>query len=152
MLKEKSGADLTQVPFGGGGESSAALLGGHIEAVVIPPSVIWGHVQAGKLRLLALFERERVATIAEVPTFKELGYDIVVSESVVLFGPKELPEDIVQILATAFNAAIKTESFKKFAADNQLIIDWQDGARIYQILSDEYQFLGDLAIRIKARS
>jgi tripartite-type tricarboxylate transporter receptor subunit TctC len=93
-----------------------------------------------------------VATIAEVPTFKELGYDIVVSESVVLFGPKELPEDIVQILATAFNAAIKTESFKKFAADNQLIIDWQDGARIYQILSDEYQFLGDLAIRIKARS
>lgn len=126
MLKGKSGAELIQVPFGGGGESSAALLGGHIEAVVIPPSVIQGHVQAGKLRLLALFESDRVATMAEVPTFKELGYDIVVSESVVMFGPKELPEDVVQILATAFNAAAKTESFKKFAADNQPIIDCQD--------------------------
>lgn len=152
MLKEKSGADLIQVPFGGGGESSAALPGGHIEAVVIPPSVIWGHVQAGKLRLLALFEPERVATMAEVPTFKELGYDIVVSESVVMFWPKELPEDVVQIVSTAFNAAVKTESFMKFMAAKQLIFDWQDGAPIYSILADEYQFLGNLAGQIKTQS
>ena len=104
-LKGKAGVDMTHVPFAGGAESTTALLGGHIEAVILPPSVIVGHVKAGKVRMLGVFDEKRHPMAPEVPTFREMGFDITQGNYALILAPKKTPEPVVTILHDALKNA-----------------------------------------------
>jgi tripartite-type tricarboxylate transporter receptor subunit TctC len=91
-------ADITvePVPFRGGSETVAALLGGHVQAIFISPSTIKEHLKAGTIRGIAITAEQRLAdpAFANVPTFKEQGLDIVFSNWVGVAVPKEVPDEI----------------------------------------------------------
>ncbi len=74
-LKRLAGVNITHVPFAGWGESSPALLGGHIESVVAQPGEVRPLVEGGKLRALMVFQAKRNPVFPDVPTAKELGWD-----------------------------------------------------------------------------
>ena len=151
LWNEKTGAGMTHVPFAGGAESSAALLGGHIEGVIIPPSVITGHVQAGKLKVLGVLEEKRIALWPQVPTFKESGYDVVLGETQFILAPKGTPDSVLTILNDAIKKAVDTDSFKKFALDGGYVIDYKNAADTKALLENDYKFYGDLVTKMNLK-
>jgi len=150
-LKEKAGVNLVHVPFAGGGESSAALLGGHIEGVVIPPSPIVGHVKAGKLKVLGTFEEKRNPLFPDAPTFREVGYDITLGEYQFILAPKGTPEYVVTTLNDALKKALETESFKKFALGAGYVIDYKGPADLKRVMQQDYDFYAQMAQKLNLK-
>ncbi len=73
LMARQSGVQFTHVPSKGGGESLAAILGGHMMMMVESP--VWGAlVDSGQLRLLMMLGSERSKRWPDVPVLKELGY------------------------------------------------------------------------------
>jgi tripartite-type tricarboxylate transporter receptor subunit TctC len=94
-----AGIEVVHVPYKGG-DTSTALLGGHVEAL---SDAAWApYVEAGKFRLLATFGSQRFPRYPQVPTAKELGYDMVRPSPIQIYGPKGLTKNIVNKLHDAF--------------------------------------------------
>jgi tripartite-type tricarboxylate transporter receptor subunit TctC len=79
MFAHAVGITLEPVPFRGSSETLAALLGGHIQAIIANPATIKEHLKNGTIRVLAISAEHRLTdpAFADVPTFKEQGLDIV---------------------------------------------------------------------------
>ena len=110
-------ADITleQVPCLGGAEAVTALLGGHVEIAVIGPSLAKEYVKNGNLRVLAVATDQRLTdpVFANVPTFKEQGLNIVLSNWWGIAAPKELPIEVKDKLSKGFETMISDPEFKK---------------------------------------
>lgn len=104
------GLKFSHIPSKGDPESSAALLGGHVDCISTTAGWV-PLVEAGKLRLLATYGEKRTKKFPNVPTVKELGYKTVHSSPMVIFGPKGMPEGIVKILHDAFHKAQSDPGF-----------------------------------------
>jgi tripartite-type tricarboxylate transporter receptor subunit TctC len=101
---------LSHVPSKGDQESTAALLGGHVDAISTSAGFI-PMVEAGQLRLLATYTSKRTKKFPNVPTVDELGYGVVQEAPIGIFGPKGMPADIVRILHDAFKKAMGSQAF-----------------------------------------
>jgi tripartite-type tricarboxylate transporter receptor subunit TctC len=94
------------VPFKGGAETNAAVLGGH--TTLQADSTGWKPlVDAGQLRLLAIWTGERSKNWPDAPTLKELGYPFVFDSPFGIAGPKDMDPAVVQKLHDAFKKAIE---------------------------------------------
>jgi tripartite-type tricarboxylate transporter receptor subunit TctC len=115
MFALSAGITTEQVPFRGASESLAALLGGHIQAVFINPASIKEQLKSGTVRVLAVTTEQRLTdpVFASVPTFKELGLDVVFNNWVGVAAPKEMPLEIKTKLADGLKAIIVDPEFKK---------------------------------------
>ncbi len=98
-----AGIELVHVPYKGG-DTSTALLGGHVEALC---DAAWApYVEAGRFRLLANFVDKRHPRYPHVPTVKELGYDMVRPSPIHVYGPKGMSRNIVARLHGAFKGVM----------------------------------------------
>ena len=77
-----------------------------------------GQIKAGKLRALACFSPQRAASLPDVPTLKELGYDVEFSLWVGVFAPKGTPDDAVKVIGEAIKKAVATSEQFKTAITN----------------------------------
>lgn len=110
-LSRAAGFPLNYIPFKGASEVVQATMGGHIQVMT---EAGWGSmVEAGKLRLLAVMDEQRSPRWPQVPTLKELGYDIAVRSPVGLAGPKGMSPQVVKTLHDAFLAASSDPQFLK---------------------------------------
>ena len=116
MLNKAAGIKLTYIPFGGTGSAVPALLGGHVTALMTYSTM--GIQYAGKFRSLAIASEERMAVLKDVPTFKELGYNIVEGAYRGVAAPPGTPDDIIKILADAFDKTMKDPGVRKKMDDN----------------------------------
>ncbi|MDU4961006.1 MAG: tripartite tricarboxylate transporter substrate binding protein [Sporomusaceae bacterium] len=114
MFGKAANISIEQVPFRGGGEVAAALLGGHVQFANVGPAAIKEHVRNGTLRVLAVSSAKRLndPVFANVPTFKEQGVDVAFSYWMGIGAPKGLPADVKAKLAEAFKAIIVSPEFK----------------------------------------
>ena len=83
------------VPFNSGGEVTAALMGGHIDAAVENPNEIVAQIEAGKARNLAVAARKRLADAPDVPTFAEKGYEFYWEQMRGVIGPANMAPEAV---------------------------------------------------------
>ena len=114
QLKFQGKIDLTDVQFKGGGEQIVAVLGKHVEGSIAGINETIPHYRAGKLRILAVFDEKRRVPITEIPTMKELGYDITMLTYTLLIGPKDLPADVVSKIRDAYKKVSGDPEFLKF--------------------------------------
>lgn len=105
-MEQVSGAKFTQVPFKGGPDAVAALLGGHIDFVT-DGTFYLPLVKEGKARMLAFATEQRVADLPDVPTLRERGFDAVGLSPYGIVGPKGMSPALVKTLHDAFHAAMK---------------------------------------------
>jgi len=111
MLGKAAGIKLTYVPFGGTGSAVPALLGNHVTALMsYSPMVVQ---YRDKFRFLAIASEKRMDVIPDVPTFRELGYDIVEGAYRGVAAPPGTPDAIIKILADAFDKTMKDPDVKK---------------------------------------
>ena len=122
LLGKAANVPFVHVPYKGDSEATNALLGGHVQAMV-STNGIRTFMDSGKVRALAIAAEQRPAAFANVPTFKEAGYDVVVPSPLGLAGPKGLPAPIVEKLDAAIKAVLATP-------------DWQRTIETYGIRSD----------------
>jgi len=111
MLNKAAGIKLTYVPFAGTGSAVPALLGGHVTALMsYSPMVIQYKEQ---FRFLAIASEQRMEIIPDVPTFRELGYDVVEGAYRGVAAPPGTPDNIIEYLADAFDKTMKDPEVKK---------------------------------------
>jgi tripartite-type tricarboxylate transporter receptor subunit TctC len=113
--------DLTPVPAGGGGPAVVAMLGGHVEASVHNTNEIVGQVEAGKARVLGVFDDKRSPRFPNVPTFKELGYDAHATNFYVITVPKGTSSEVIRTLHDAFKKGMADPAF--VATAEKLVFD-----------------------------
>jgi putative tricarboxylic transport membrane protein len=116
MLNKAAGIKLTYVPFTGSGPAMPALLGRHVTALMTYSTM--GVQYKGKFRALAIAAEERMSVLPDVPTFKELGYDVVEGAYRGVAAPPGTPDDIVKSLAAVFEAVHKDPEVRKKMDDN----------------------------------
>lgn len=90
-----AGVPLRMVPYKGGAPSVIDVLGGHIAAVVTPLPEVIQQVKEGKLRMLATTTTQRTRFTPEVPTLRELGYEVVFQDWSGLVAPARTPREVV---------------------------------------------------------
>jgi tripartite-type tricarboxylate transporter receptor subunit TctC len=109
LIAEKAGVKLTQVPFKGGAETNAAVLGGH--TMLQADSTGWkGLVDSGQLRLLCVWTSKRTKSWPDVPTLKDLGYDLAFESPYGVGGPKGMDPAVVKKIDEAFRVAAQDKN------------------------------------------
>lgn len=106
QIADAAGIKLTQVPFKGGAETNAAVLGGH--TMLQADSTAWKPlVDAKQTRLLALWTAQRSKNWPDAPTLKDLGYPFVFDSPFGIAGPKGMDPKVVKVLHDAFQKALE---------------------------------------------
>jgi tripartite-type tricarboxylate transporter receptor subunit TctC len=111
MFAHSAGLKMLHVPFTGGGPAVIALLGGQVDALSTGPSTVLQHVKAGKIRVLAQWGDRRLASLPDVKTLSESGYDAVFFQWSALFAPAGTPEPVVARLREAARVAAADPKF-----------------------------------------
>jgi putative tricarboxylic transport membrane protein len=144
LLQKSTGAQWAFISFPGGGERIAALLGGHVNMMVIEPAEAGEHIRAGNMRVLAQVADKRLSAFPNVPTLKEAGFDIPsVPQVRGVVAPPAIPKENVAYWEGVFRKLTQTESWKKFLADNQ----FEDG---YQGAAELTKFYDEFTDRMRA--
>ena len=135
-LAIKQGIKWIQVPMKGGGETTPAVLGGHVMATA--DSTGWApQVDSGDLRLLVTWGNQRTKRWPTVPTLKELGYGIVSNSPFGIAGPKGMDPKIVKILHDAFKKGMEDPAFLK-------ILEKFDMEPFYMNTNDYVKYIKEL--------
>ncbi len=129
LLQKSTGARWAFISFPGGGERIAALLGGHVDIMVIEPEEAGEHIRAGNMRVLAQVSEKRLAKFPEAPTLKEAGFDVpVVPQVRGVVAPPGIPKENVEFWQDFFRKLTRTPSWQKYIADNQFEDGYQNAA------------------------
>ncbi|GAA4282759.1 tripartite tricarboxylate transporter substrate binding protein [Brevibacterium daeguense] len=115
-----AGANAEDVPHDGGNPAVTSLLGGHTDATTVQIAEAMPRIEDGSFRPLAVFSEERNVNLPDVPTAKELGYDLNVSQRRWLAVPAETPDEVVTTLADAVAEAKASDEFQQFLEDNYI--------------------------------
>ena len=129
LLQKASGGRWTFISFPGGGERIAALLGGHVDMMVIEPEEAGEHIRAGNMRVLAQVSDHRLRGFPNVPTLKEAGFDVpAVPQVRGVVAPPGIPAANVAYWEGVFRKLTQTALWKKYLADNQFEDGYQNSA------------------------
>ena len=138
QLKFLAKIDVTDVPFPGGGEQIAAVLGKHTEGALVPMFDLYPQVQAGKIRILAVSDQKRRALCPGVPTFKEIGYDITIITYTLIIGPKGMAKEAVTKIQEAFKKVAADPAFIKFMEEGGFTVQYEETANLRKMLWKDY--------------
>jgi tripartite-type tricarboxylate transporter receptor subunit TctC len=123
-LNKVANIRLATVPFtGGGGEALIALLGGRVEATSGYAPTVKAHVDAGTVRVLAAFSKDKYFMFPEAQSVVQAGYNVTLPADYGVVAPKGLPKDVLDKLVNAALKVGKSEEFAKFAATHGLVLD-----------------------------
>ncbi len=144
----RTGTKMTPVPYAGWAQSSPALLGGHIEAVVAQPGEAKPQVDGGKIRALAVFQGARHPAFPDAPTAKEAGWDVGIGVWYLIVAPKGTPAPALKYVHDAAKAAIDDKSFAAMMTARGIDVDYRAGEALRADLWNEYKELGAVLRRI----
>jgi tripartite-type tricarboxylate transporter receptor subunit TctC len=114
MFATAAGIRLTHVPYKGSAPAVSDLLGGQIPLMFDPLQSVLTHVRAGKLKVLALTSRQRVALLPEVPTVAESGHPgFEATAWWAVYAPARLPADIAQRLGREIERIVKSPEYER---------------------------------------
>ena len=112
LFMKAAGIKMKHLPTNGGGPALTAILGNNAQVLSSSIAAASAQVKAGKLRALACYGAKRSSAMPDVPTMKELGYDVEFSLWVGVFAPKGTPAAVVKTLGDSIKKASETDQFK----------------------------------------
>lgn len=145
-LERQAGIKMTHVPFPGSSDVRQALMGQHIDLGIVNMGESTKDAETGRIVTLAQGGEERWEKASDVPTLKELGYDVVIGSNRGIAVPSGVPEEIVDKLSQAVAGAMEEEEFQS-AADEQALPLFYLGPDDYQealnAMQERFQALWD---------
>ena len=106
MVKQNGKLDILHVPYKGSGPAMTDLMGGLVDSFFAPYTPLMNQIRSGKLRLLAISAAERLPDLPDVPTLKESGIDVVMTQWYGLVAPAGTPQPVIDTLQAAVKKAI----------------------------------------------
>jgi len=110
---DRAGIKMKHVPYKGGAPGMAALMGGHVDIAIASPSEARALAEGGKIRSVTLTSLERCPLTPDVPTLKELGYDVYLENQKGFVAPAGTPKERIIFLHDAFKKAYDHPAFVK---------------------------------------
>lgn len=118
LFKMQAGVDITHIPYKGTGPALTDLLGGAVDMTITTPPPLMGHIQSGKLRALAVTDKNRVGSLKDVPSAPEAGFpDLDVSSWFAMYAPAATPAPVIGKIAAEIEKIMKTDAFRQKAAE-----------------------------------
>ncbi|MDS1139086.1 tripartite tricarboxylate transporter substrate binding protein [Pusillimonas sp. SM2304] len=152
MTARAADTSYINVPYTGGAKVIIDLAGNQIQAAVLKPSESKGQIDAGKVRPLGVFANERLEVMPDIPTFKELGYDVFpfgpLVQMAYVVAPAGIPEEARAKLITLFSKAIESQEFKSFADQNGVVISPLNGEDLTKEINDVQNTLNSVAAQV----
>lgn len=150
LLNDAVNMKLNYIPFNSGGEAAAALLGGHVELAISNPNELVPHIEAKKMRPLAVMSRQRLDIMKDVPTMKELGYDVIYDQGRGVVAAAGIPEDHKKFLVDLMKKITETKEWAEYARKNAMTVTFMDSAQYGKFLEEERAKLNKVAAALKS--
>lgn len=115
-----TGIEVRTVPHEGGGDAVVALLGQHVDAVVGEPGQALTHLDSGTLRMLTVFQEERLDAYPDVPTLSETGYEVVSNKFRGVFGPPGMDPDLANEIADKLSTLYEAEPWNTYWVEGSM--------------------------------
>jgi tripartite-type tricarboxylate transporter receptor subunit TctC len=148
ILTQTTGTKLTHVPFTGAGPAVVALLGGQIDAVSTGPATVLQHVKAGKLRVLGHWGNGKLASMPEVSSLKDAGFNAEYAQWSGLFIPSATPEPIAQRIRAAARAAAQDAKVKEIILGAGSPVQFQDSPDFEKYVQADAKRMVDVVKKI----
>lgn len=144
LFEKAAGIKLTTVMQDGGGDSLNAVLGGHVDCAVLDKKFV-GQADGQGVNTLATFSGDRVDTIPDIVTMKELGYNVATETYRVIAAPAGTPEDIKKKITDTMKT-VTDEKFQKSMGDMSEIYRFLDRNEVKKRLDADYKAMEELLI------
>jgi tripartite-type tricarboxylate transporter receptor subunit TctC len=144
LLRSKTGIAITHVPYRGGGAAVNDLIGGHIPSAFLSLSAAVPHIASGKLRILAVVEKQRYAEMKDVPTVGETVPGFEMNSWLGLFAPAGTPQPVIDRLNAEVGKILKVEEVKAKLAALGLAVSPSTPAQLAEIVSSGLKLRGEL--------
>ena len=142
LLMKAIGGDpkvLKAVAFKGAADAITQLLGGHIDLVTTAAGNVAAHVATGKLRVVAVASNQRLSgDLAQVPTWKEQGVDLVWGNWRAIMGPKGMTPAQVATWENVLRKVIESPEWKSDLERNYWSNDFTTGEQLKKDLAQDY--------------
>ncbi len=120
VLMSNTGARWSFVSFPTGSERIAALLGGHVDMMIIEPSEAGELIRGGQMRALAQVSDRRLSTFPDIPTLREAGFNVPnVPQARGFVAPPDTPREVIAFYEQLFEKVVKSPTWQKYLSDNQ---------------------------------
>lgn len=144
-FEKEYGVSLKHVPYpNGSADIAAALTGGHIDATIADPSSYKSAIDSGEMKLLAVMAEDRLDIYPDVPTFKELGHDMVIRAWAALVAPKDTPKEVLDTLREAAKKASESEEYKAYFVKQGIVPQSIIGDDAQKMMEDDYKMYESL--------
>jgi putative tricarboxylic transport membrane protein len=130
---------LKVVVHSSGADAITAVLGGHVDLLVAPAATVLPHASAGRLRMLAMSSSKRLeGAFAAVPSWKELGANVVTSNWRAIVGPRGLPAVQAAYWENLLARVVESTEWKKMIERDGVTPEFLRGARMREELKSDY--------------
>jgi putative tricarboxylic transport membrane protein len=137
--------ELKMVVFSSGADARSAVIGGHVDAVTTSAGSMIGQMESGLLKIIAVASPERLAgAMSDVPTWRELGYDVVNSNWRYGGATGGLTDEQIAFWEDAFRTATETEAWAEFVESQKADATYLDREDTLAFFSGEEEVLDEL--------
>ncbi len=143
QLEKMTGAKFKYVSFKSGSDAMAAVMGKHVDVTMENVSEVLSGVEAKKLRILAVPSAQRLTGLPDVPTLKELGYNIHVGGGRGLAMPAGVPKEALAVMEAAAERAHKSAAWRDYANKNMYESTYMGSAQLTQYLNNQLPAVGE---------
>ena len=145
LVTRAAGGDprkLRTAVFNSGGDSLTAVLGGHVDLVVIPAATALPQVQGGRLRFIAVTSPRRLeGPLADVPTWREMGANAVVSNWRVMLGPKGMTPPQVAYWENVLGRVVQSDEWRNMLERDVVTGEFKRSAETREFIKAQYEEL-----------
>lgn len=145
LINEKSGADFNLVNAGGGPKKNAAVMGGHVTALITPTAGVIQQHEADQLKILAVLADERLPMAPDLPTAKEQGLDVSMAQSNGFMFPAGTSQAAIDGFCDALETVASDEDFVERMAALNVNVRFMRGEEYTTYMDDLYKQISELA-------
>lgn len=137
-LNQLAGIKTTHVPYKGTGPALTDLLAGLIDFTITTPPPLLAHIKSGSIKALVVTDNKRLDSLPNVPSAPEAGYpDLIVSSWFAMYGPKDLPEEVVKKLSSTIEKIMQSKEYQEKAAQQGADATYLNPQELKQYTADE---------------
>ena len=148
-IENKVGVKFSHIPYNGAGEVVPALLGNHADFTLMGPGEAIGQIKSGQFRALGLMATDRIDTLPEVATLKELGYDVVSGTWRGIAVPKGTNKEIVETLNKAIEKVTASDDFVEFMTKANFGVKYLGPEDFEKFIEDDTRVIKEIVDNLK---
>jgi tripartite-type tricarboxylate transporter receptor subunit TctC len=148
ILAQNAGIKMTHIPFTGAGPAVVAMLGGQIDALSTGPATVLQQVKAGKIRVLGHWGNGALASMPDVSSLKDLGFNAEYAQWSGLFIPSGTPEPIAQRLRAAAKMAAQDAKAREVIQNTGSPVQYLDSPDFEKYVQADAKRMTDVVKKI----